>query len=68
MTMAKTEFDATEGPGLARLGAAKQAEAIRQATLADQRRARAEVSAAAASNNRPFSPRCGASLPSKSPR
>jgi hypothetical protein len=36
-------FDATEGPGLRRLRASPKAEAIREATLADQRSARAKA-------------------------
>jgi hypothetical protein len=36
-------FDATEGPGLARL--ARNAEATREATLVDQKRARGEAKA-----------------------
>jgi hypothetical protein len=38
-------FDASEGPGLARLRKAKNAEAIREATLADQKRARRKARA-----------------------
>jgi hypothetical protein len=41
----KAAFDATEGPGLMRLRNAKNGEAIRAATLADQKRGRREARA-----------------------
>jgi transposase len=60
-------FDATEGPGLARLRKARNAEAIREATLADQKRAEARRRLAP---NAPLArppPRAGLSRPEAAP-
>jgi hypothetical protein len=55
------KFDALEGPGLRRLRASPKAEAIREATLADQRKALAGKAAKAAKTAKggPRTPRVG---------